>query len=100
MNARRIYGGLNVDFNRTNYVNFAILDRACDECLGRENGCTGCEEVEKPWNEYFQILEYDKFGHEKVTYEKDPHKALKKLVRILQHHMDIKEENACIDMES
>lgn len=95
MNVKRIYGGLNIDFDQTKFVNFAILDRACDECLGKEEGCKGCDEVEKPWNEYYQILEYDRLGHNKVTYEYDQTKALKKLIRLLQHHIDIKEEKTC-----
>ena len=93
MVVKRVYGGLNAVFDGGHCINFAILDRACDECLGREGGCVGCEEVEKPWHEYYQLLEYDLHGHEKVSYEKDPTKAIRQLIRILQRYIDTKEEN-------
>lgn len=91
MDARRIYGGLNVEFEGKKFVNFAILDRACDECLSREGGCEGCEEVEKPWNEYYTFLEYDFCGNCEEEKETDINKAIRKLIRILQSYVDSKE---------
>lgn len=99
MEAKRIYGGLNIEFEGKNFINFAILDKACDECLGKKGGCKGCEEVEKPWNEYYQFLLYDFDGNERIFYEKDPKKAVRQLIRLLQRMIDTKEENAKCLME-
>lgn len=98
MNVKRIYGGLNIEFEGKQFVNFAILDRACDECISKKDGCDGCEEVEKPWNEYYQFLRYDMKGNILRTYEKDPTEAIKIILKMLQSYIDSKEEKVCADM--
>ena len=89
MRVKRIFGALNVMFEDGECVNFAVMDRECDRCMSGE--CEGCEEVGKPWMEYYQILKYGG-DFEKTTYEKDPTVALKILERAIHGYLEAKGE--------
>ena len=87
MRVKRIYGALNIEFENGQCINFTIMDRECDRCMTGD--CLGCEEVGKPWREYYQILKYcDSF--EKTTYENDPTSAVKSLNEALGRYLQAK----------
>ena len=98
MQVRRIHGALNVEFESGDCVNFAIMDRKCDECL--DGGCKGCEEAGKPWNEYFQILRYGFHPYyEEGVYVKDPTEALEETIKTLQKLLEKERREICTDTE-
>lgn len=100
MRVKKIYGALNIEFEGRKYLNFAILDRKCDECL--DGNCNQCDENGKPWREYYQLIRYggEYLEDEKVTYEKDITEAVRLLVNSLQEYLNEKEElKECIDTE-
>ena len=92
MQVKRIYGALNVEFEGQNCVSFRIGDRECDRCL--DGKCKGCEEVGKPWMEYYEFIKYSIIRQENefVTYQKDPTEAIKMLVEMLQDYLDKSKE--------
>jgi hypothetical protein len=99
MDVKRIHGALNVEFGDHQCVSFTILDRECDECISRKGGCKGCENVGKPWKEYYQLLRYNFSGNEAVMHENNPTKAIRQIIRILQRYLDLEEDKVCFDTE-
>ena len=91
MQVKKIYGALNLEFEGRKFVNFAIMDRKCDSCM--DGKCKHCDEAGKPWNEYYQLMKYSlKYDTDETMYEKDPTKAIRELVKLLQGYLDEKED--------
>lgn len=90
MKVKRVYGALNIEFEGQDCVSFQVMDRECDRCL--TGNCLECEEVGKPWKEYYQFIKYNlRSTNEDVTYEKDSTEAIRMLADMLNEYLAQKE---------